>query len=270
MNNNSYNETLIQLEQDLKDLASARDQVLSVANHGEAIVIAFASVLKSLDDFLASASFDQTSFEASIQQRFNEANEKFEKFNAGLEFQLKELSEGQENANIVVREAMLEEAKKVSEAVFSFNESIERKKDSFGEFLTKLQKSISENEDKVKGQFRSLEKEIEGTLGQLASLDLTTQLNATEQRIKESTGQLQIQMLARITTLENLINDTQKTVESGLAQSAEKFKTAFDSLRESESKNLLEKKLDRMNQIQVWLLIGVFASAASSIAALFM
>jgi hypothetical protein len=103
----------------------------------------------------------------------------------------------------------------------------------------------------------------------LANLDLTTQLNATEQRIKESTGQLQIQMLARITALENLINNSQKSVESGMARSTEKFKMAFDSLRESESKNLLEKKLDRMNQIQVWLLIGVLASAAFSIAALF-
>ncbi len=270
MNNNPYNETLIQLEQDLKELASARDQVLSVTNKGEAVVLAFTKVLKSLDDFLATASFDQTSFEENIQQRFNEANESFTNFNAGLESQLKELGNGQKNANNAVKEVILEEAKKVSETVSSFNESIEKKKESFGEFLTKMQESISENEAKVRGQFSSLEREMKGTMEQLANLDLTTHLNETEQRLKESSGQLQIEILSRITALEELINGVQKSVESGLAKNNGEFKAAIESLRESESKNLIEKKLERMNQVQVWLLIGVLVSAGLSFAALLM
>lgn len=270
MNNNPYNETLIQLEQDLKELASARDQVLSVTNKGEAVVLAFTKVLKSLDDFLATASFDQTSFEENIQERFNEANESFKNFNAGLESQLKELGKGQKNANNAVQEVILEEAKKVSEAVFSFNESIEKKKESFGEFLTKMQESISENETKVRGQFRSLEKEMKGTMEQLANLDLTTQLNATEQRLKESSGQLQIELLSRMTALEELISGAQKSVESGVTRYNRELKAAFESLGEKEFNKRLEKKLDRLNQIQVWLLIGVLVSAGLSFAALLM
>ena len=268
MNNNSYNETLIQLEQNLKDLASARDQVLSVANQGEAIVTAFAKVLKSLDDFLATASFDQTSFEESVQQRFNEANESFKKFNAGLESQLKELGEGQENANNAVKEAMLEEAKKVSEAVIGFNASIDEKKDSFGEFLTELQASISKNEKEVSKQFTSLEKEVQLTADELANLDLTTQLEATEARLKDTLGQLQIQTLTEITALKEVFETTQKSFQSSLAQSQTDFKAALKSLDETEAQKRLEEKLDRMSSMQIIVLIGVLVSAALSLAAL--
>ena len=268
MNNNSYNETLIQLEHNLKDLTSARDQVLSVANQGEAIVTAFTKVLKSLDNFLATASFDQSSFEESVQQQFNEAKESFKKFNAGLETQLKELGKGQENANNAVKEAMLEEAKKVSEAVQSFKTSIENKKESFGIFLTNLQESISENEKKVRGEFSSLQKEAKSTTEQLANLDLTTQLEATETRLKESLNQLQIQTLNEITTLKELLECTQESFESILAQNQEDFNAAVKSLNETESQKRIEKKLNRMKSMQFLVLIGVLVSGALSLAAL--
>ncbi|HAW73262.1 MAG TPA: hypothetical protein DCX00_05520 [Flavobacteriales bacterium] len=270
MNNSSYNETLIQLEQNLKDLASARNQVLSVANQGEAIVTAFAKVLKSLDDFLATASFDQTSFEDSIQQRFNEANESFKKFNAGLESQLNELGKGRENANNAVNEAMLEEAKKVTEAVLSFNASIEQKKESFGDFLTNLQESISKNEKKVIRQFSSLEKEVKGTTEQLANLDLTTQLEATENRLKETLDQLQIKTLTEITTLNEIFDSTHKSFQSSLAQNRKDVKAALKSLDQTESQKRLEEKLDKMSYKQTLVFIGVILSAALSLASFLM
>ena len=270
MNNSAYNETLVQLEQNLKDLASARDQVLSVTSQGEAIVTAFAKVLKSLDDFLATASFDQTSFEESIRQRFNEANESFKKFNAGLESQLNELGKSRENTNNAVKEAMLEEAKKVTEAVLSFNASIEQKKESFGDFLTNMQESISKNEKKVSKQFSSLEKEVKGTTEQLSNLDLTTQLEATEASLKETLGQLQIMTLTEITALKEILDSTQKSFQSSLATSQRDLKAALKSLDQTESQKRLEEKLDKMSYKQTLVFIGVILSAALSLAAFLM
>ena len=270
MNNSTYNETLVHLEQNLKDIASARDQVLSVVDQGEAIVSAFATVLKSLDAFMATASFDQSSFEESVQQRFNEANESFKKFNAGLETQLKKLGEGQENANNAVKEAILQEAKKVTEGVVSFNASLEENKKSFADFLLNLQKSISENEKKVREEFRSLQKEAKGTTEQLANLDLTTQLEVTETRLKDSLDELQIHTLDEVRALKELLEKTQESFQAGLTQSQEDFKKALKSLNETESQKRLEEKLDRMLSKQTLVLFGVLVSGALSLAALLM
>jgi len=160
VNNESYNQTLIQLEQNLKDLASARDQVLSVTNLGEAIVSAFGKILHSLEEYTATASYDNTSFEEEIQNRFGEANESFKKFNAELELQLKELRAEQEGGKNVVKEAIQAEASKVSEAVLSFHEKLETSQKSFGKFLKLLRDSISDQQDQLSNQIQSLEKKF--------------------------------------------------------------------------------------------------------------
>lgn len=218
MSNTAIQQSLIDIEQNLRKLESARSQVDNIADKSERLIVSIASVIESIDTIRESFDSDEGYLANSIQNSLDEFQASLKKHSKETQTQTVDLNKKQEksiNNNINKIEEFQQKLKddfytKFNNSFNVFKESLDKSSDEAqkkSEDLLNIQEKVSENNILKLQEFQSelmklqdvflgfdLEKNLEGIYTEISRVTETVNMN--EQNTAKTLIEIQSQIEA--------------------------------------------------------------------------
>jgi hypothetical protein len=261
MEQTSYNETLIEIERGLADLASARTQVETVASKSEAVILALGKILKALDGFTSGPDFHRTAIEEQLRQRFAETDKKLKAFNEGIDQKLSGLQSEQNKIQDGIRTQLDNGITDIANVVAEFGTKVQNESNGINQSVKQFQSKLISQEKSLGVTIESLEKEITASIKSLSNLDFLAKITELEVNLNESLSRLKIQIAAEtketVSHLELTVRNNQQSLEGrieGLGKQIESHRSTLASLHLDKKMTKLESKTNMLILLTLLLL----------------
>jgi hypothetical protein len=261
MEQTSYNETLIEIERGLADLASARTQVETVASKSEAVILALNKILKALDGFASGSDFDRSAIENQLRERFAETDKKLKAFNEGIDQKLSGLQSEQNKIQDGIRTQLDNGITDIANVVAEFGTKVQNESNGINQSVKQFQSRLISQEKSLGVTIESLEKAITASLESLSNLDFLAKITELEVNLNESLSRLKIQIAAEtketVSHLELTVRNNQQSLDGrieGLGKQIESHRSTLDSLHLDKKMAKLESKTNVLILLTLLLL----------------
>lgn len=150
MKNSALQQSLVELEESLKSLESARTQVEKVSNKGEQITIAFTKILTQIESLQSEFSREKGYFKEIVGDSIGE-------FNSSLKTSNKEILNSNENYSQNLKKSITETVSRLH----AFQRTIDEKSEEISKInFDKKIKELKSDLEMLNGRFTNLNKEL--------------------------------------------------------------------------------------------------------------